>query len=263
MFEKEQAYYKLQGDATFKNNSVFFGSFAYIEKRQDFFEPRTKDRNFNKPAQLEYFAEYQTNRNKNLSFAGYAVYVSTLNSEIFSDEFIAGYGIRAQLGQHISLYFSQDMTNIPSNAGFVTRENDDLIFGKRSIQELTNTFEANYAVYSKLSMNLRVRHYWIQVDYDDQFTLNNLGNLDRNNYTINPDDFDDNFNSFSIDYTARWQFAPASELSFNYKLGANLFNNQINSSYGTNLKNTLQQDNSNTISLKMTYFLDFNKIRKL
>ncbi len=263
LFEKEFAYYKLQGDATFKNNSVVFGSFAYIEKRQDFFEPRTKDRNFKKPAQLEYFAEYQTNRNKNFSFAGYVVYVKTLNSDIFSDEFIAGYGLRAQLGQHVSLYFSQDLTNIPSNAGFVTRENDDLIFGKRSIQELTNTFEASYAVYSKLSMNLRVRHYWIQVDYDDQFALNNQGNLDRNNYTIDPDIFDDNFNSFTVDYTARWQFAPASELSFNYKLGANLFNNQIDSGYGTNLKNTLQQDNSNTISLKMTYFLDFNQLRKL
>ncbi|MGH1385399.1 DUF5916 domain-containing protein [Kordia sp.] len=263
LFEKEFAYYKLLGDATLKNNSVFFGSFAFIEKRQDFFEPRTKDRHFNKPAQLESFLEYQTNRNKNFSFAGYVVYVSSLNSKIFSDEFIAGYGLRAQLGQHVSLYFSQDIVNVASNAGFVTRENDDLIFGKRSLKELTNTFEASYAVYSKLSMNLRVRHYWIQVDYDDQFSLNNQGNLERNNYTIDPNDFDDNFNSFTVDYTARWQFAPASELSFNYKLGANLFNNQISSSYGTNLKNTLQQDNSNTISLKMTYFLDFNQLRKL
>ena len=263
LFEKELSYYKLLGDATFKNNSVFFGSFAYIEKRQDFFEPRTKDRNFNKPAQLETFLEYQTNSNKNVWFAGYMVYVNTLNSDVFSDEFIAGYALRAQLGQHVSLSFSQDVTNIPSNAGFVTRENDELIFGKRSVQELTNTFEASYAIYSKLSMNLRVRHYWIQVDYDDQFTLNTQGNLDRNNYTIDPNDFDDNFNSFTVDYTARWQFAPASELSFNYKLGANLFNNQINSGYGTNLKNTVQQDNSNSISLKMTYFLDFNQLRKL
>lgn len=263
LFEKEQAYYKLEGDATFKNNSVVFGSFAYIEKRQDFFEPRTKDRNFNKPAQLEYFAEYQTNRNKNFSFAGYGVYIKTLNSDIFSDQFITGYGLRGQLGQHVSLYFSQDFNNTPSNAGFATRENGDIIFGKRSVKELTNTFEASYAVYSKLSMNIRMRHYWIQVDYDDQFSLNTQGDLVRNSYNINPDTFDDNFNSFTIDYTARWQFAPASELSFNYKLGAKLFNNDVNSGYGTNLKNTLQQDNSNTISLKMTYFLDFNKLRKL
>ncbi|WP_298507668.1 DUF5916 domain-containing protein [uncultured Kordia sp.] len=263
LFEKEFAYFKLQGDATLKNNSVVFGSFAYIEPRKDFFEPRTKDRHFNKPAQLEYFAEYQTNSNKNFSFAGYAVYVKTLDSDIFSNEFIAGYGLRAQLGQHVSLNFRQDLTNIPSNAGFVGRADDDLIFGKRSVQELTNTFEASYAIYSKLSMNIRVRHYWIQVDYDDQFSLNTQGDLVRNNFTIDPNDFDDNFNSFTIDYIARWQFAPASELSFNYKLGANLFNNQINSSYGTNLKNTLQQDNSNTISLKMTYFLDFNQLRKL
>ena len=263
LFEKEFAYFKLLGDATLKNNSVVFGSFAYIESRKDFFEPRTKDRHFNKPAQLEYFAEYQTNQNKNFSFAGYAVYVKTLDSDIFSNEYIAGYGLRARLGQHISLYFSQDITNIPSNAGFVGRADNDLIFGKRSVKELTNTFQASYAIYSKLSMNVRVRHYWIQVDYDDQFSLNAQGDLVRNNFAIDPNDFNDNFNSFTIDYIARWQFAPASELSFNYKLGANLFNNQINSSYGTNLKNTLQQDNSNTISLKMTYFLDFNQLRKL
>ncbi|MEM6685253.1 MAG: DUF5916 domain-containing protein, partial [Bacteroidota bacterium] len=260
LFEKELGYYKLSGDATFKNNSVFFGSFGYIEPRKDFFEPRTKDRHFNKPAQLEYFAEYQTNRNKNFSFAGYAVYVKTLNSAIFSDEYIGGYGLRARLGQHIFLYFSQDVTNIPSNAGFITREDNDLIFGKRSIKELTNTFEASYAVYSKLSMNIRVRHYWNQVDYSEQFSLNTQGDLLQNNYNINPNDFDDNFNSFTIDYIARWQFAPASELSFNYKLGANVFNSDINSSYGTNLRNTLRQDNSNTISLKLTYFLDVNQL---
>lgn len=263
LFEKEVAFYKFSGDATLKNNSVVFGSFAYIEPRKDFFEARTKDRHFNKPAQLEYFAEYQTNRNKNFSFAGYAVFVKTLDSEIFSDEFIAGYGLRAQLGQHVSLYFSQDFTNIPGNAGFVGRTDTDLIFGKRSIQELTNTFEASYAIYSKLSMNIRVRHYWNQVDYSEQFSLDTQGDLIQNNFDIDPNDFDDNFNSFTIDYIARWQFAPASELSFNYKLGANVFDNQVNSSYGTNLRNILRQDNSNTISLKLTYFLDFNQLRKL
>lgn len=263
LFKKEVAYYKLLGYGVFKNNSVFYGSFAYIEPRKDFFEARTTNRHFNKPAQLEYFVEYQTNRTKNFSFAGYMVHVKTLDSTIFSNEFIAGYGLRAQLGQHFSLYFSQDVTNIPSNAGFIGRENEDIIFGKRSVQELTNTFEASYAIYSKLSMNVRVRHYWIQVDYDDQFSLNTQGDLVRNNFTINPNDFDNNFNSFTVDYTARWQFAPASELSFNYKLGANVFNNHINSGYGSNLKNTLQQDNGNTISLKLVYFLDVNQLRKL
>lgn len=259
----EQTYYKIGGNATLKESQqTFFADFTYLPEGQNFFEPRVKDRHFNVPAQTQTFLEYQTNRNKNLSFAGYAVFVKYFDSDIYTREFIAGYGIRARIGQHLFAYFNQSYEDIPNSAGFITFENDDIIFGQRKINQLENGLTLNYSVNSKLNINARLRHYWIQVDYENQFSLQNNGELAENSYAINPDDFDDNFNQFNIDFFATWQFAPASTLSLGYKLGSTYFDSDVSSSYFNNLNNTVKENSSNTISLKMTYFLDFNSLKK-
>lgn len=260
----EQTFIKVGSNGTFKKSQhSFFVEFTYLPKGQNFYEPRVKDRHYNLPAQTETFLEYQTNRNKNLSFSGYAVLVNYLDSDTFTRELIAGYGIRARIGQHLFAYFNQSYEDRPSSAGFLTVENDDIIFGQRKINQLENGLTLNYSVNSKLNIDARIRHYWIQVDYNKQFSLQNNGDLVANSYNINLDDFDDNFNQFNIDFVAKWQFAPASEISLGYKLGSNFFNNDIRSSYFDNFKNTVSENSSTTISLKMTYFLDYNKIKTI
>ncbi|WP_299135093.1 DUF5916 domain-containing protein [uncultured Tenacibaculum sp.] len=263
LLENEQTYYKLNTSATFKkNNHKAYAVFTYVEKGKNFYEPRVKDRYFNKPAFTETVLEYQTNRNKNLYFAAYFVAVNYLNSDIYTNEIVTGYGVRCRLGQHLFFKLEQDLTKNPSSAGYITQQGSDIIFGKRSIKELTNSLHVNYAINAKLNISTRLRHYWIQVDYDKQFTLLNDGNLTTNNYTINPNNYDENYNNFTIDFIAKWQFAPASEISLGYKLGSNFYNNDVKSSYFSNLKSTLKENSSNTMSLKMTYFLDFNKIKE-
>jgi hypothetical protein len=262
LMENEQTYYKLKSNSTFKkNNHNAYAVFTYVEKGKNFYEPRVKDRYFIKPGFTETVLEYQTNRNKNLFFATYFVAVNYLNSEIYTNEIVTGYGLRVRLGQHLFIKLEQDFSKNPNSAGYITKQGNDILFGKRSIKELTNSLNINYAINSKLNMSARLRHYWIQVDYDKQYTLLNDGNLTGNNYDIDPNDYDDNYNTFNIDFLAKWQFAPASEISLGYKLGASLFDNDVKSSYFNNLKSTLKEDNSNTISLKMTYFLDYNTIK--
>lgn len=264
LMEQELSYYKLQTRATFKkSNHSFYADFAFIEKGKNFFEARKKDQPFVIPAQTETFLEYQTNRNKNISFAGYAVYVQYLNSNIFDREFIAGYGVRARIGQHLFAYFSQAYENKPNNAGFLTTEGDTTLFGQRSIDELVNTLQFEYSVNSKINMNLRFRHYWIQVDYKKQLSLQENGELVENDLDFPVSNFNDNFNQFNVDFVARWQFTPASEVSLGYKLGANAFDTNVRSSYFDNLSDVLNSDNSQIVSLKMTYFLDINKFRKV
>ena len=261
--EHEQSYFKTGVNGTFKKSQhTFFAEFTYLPKGQNFYEPRVKDRHFNVPAQTETFLEYQTNRNKNLSLSGYMVLVNYLNSHIYTNEFIAGYGVRARIGQHLYAYFRQAYENAPSKAGFISFENDAVIFGLRSVKELNNSLTLNYSINSKLNINARLRHYWIQVDYNKQFTLQDNGDLTANTYAINPNDFDDNFNQFNIDFLAKWQFAPASEISLGYKLGNTFFNNDVRSGYFNNLSHTIDENSSNTVSLKMTYFLDWNRFKK-
>lgn len=264
LMKHEQTFYKIGTNGTFKkNNHTFFADYTYIPKSRNFYEARTKDRHFNLPSQSQTFLEYQTNRNKDFSFAGYMVLVKYHNSDIYTNEFISGYGLRARIGQHLFMNFNQSFENIPNSAAFLTRENNDIIFGKRSINQIVNSLNINYSVNSKLNISARLRHFWVQVDYDKQFSLTNNGDFAQNNHTINVDNFDNNFNSFTLDFFTKWQFAPASELSLGYKLGTNFINNDVKSSYLSNLKSTVKEDSNNTISLKMTYFLDFNKIKKV
>lgn len=261
LLEKELAYYKAGTNGTFrKNNHSYFAEATYIEKGKNFYEARVPDQAFNKPAYTETFLEYQTNRNKNLSVAGYMVLVSYLNSSIFDTEFIAGYGIRARIGQHLFANFSQSYENKQGNVGFLMQEEDTIIFGQRDINQLVNRFQINYTINSKISMNLRLRHYWIQVQYDNQYSLQENGELATNTLDIDVSEFNDNFNQCNIDFIAHWQFAPASEISVGYKLGANAIDSNTRSSYFENLSDVIHADNSQTVSLKMTYFLDSNKL---
>lgn len=263
LMEHEQTYIKAGTNGTFKKNQhSFFAEFTYLPKGQNFYEPRVKDRHLNIPAYTEAFLEYQTNRNKNVSLSGYMVLVNYFNSDIFTNEFIAGYGLRARIGQHLFTYFRQAYENQPSKAGFIDMFGDDIIFGQRSVKQLDNSLTFNYSINSKLNVNVRLRHYWIQVDYSNQYTLQDNGDLAENNHDINPNDYDDNFNQFNIDFLAKWQFAPASEISLGYKLGSTFFNDDVRSSYFDNLGNTLKENSSNTVSLKMIYFLDWNKVSK-
>lgn len=263
LMEHEQTYIKVGTNGAFKKNQhSFFAEFTYVPKGQNFHEPRVKDRHLNIPAFTEAFLEYQTNRNKNLSFSGYMVLVNYFNSDIFTNQFIVGYGFRARIGQHLFAYFRQAYENESSKAGFIDMVGNDIVFGKRSVKQLNNSLTLNYSINSKLNVNARLRHYWIQVDYSNQFTLQDNGDLAGNHHDINPNDYDDNFNQFNLDFLAKWQFAPASEISLSYKLGSTFFNSDVRSSYFDNLGNILKENSSNTVSLKMTYFLDWNKVSK-
>lgn len=264
LFKNELTYYKLGWNATTKkSNHTLFAEWTYIQKGRNYYEARVENRFHTIPAKAETFLEYQTNRNKNFSFSGYAVLVSYMETSIFDRELVAGYGIRARLGQHFFAYLSQSYEYKPSNAGFLTIEDDTIIFGQRSIQELVNSLTLNYALNAKMNISTRLRHYWIQVENKKQYKLLDSGDLVTSNAAINVSDFDDNYNNVTLDFLAKWQFAPASELSLGCKLGATLFNTDVRSSYFDNLKNSVAQNNSQTLSLKMTYFLDVTKIRSI
>lgn len=264
LFKNELTYYKLGGNATTKkSNHTIFAEWTYIQKGRNFYEARVEDRYYNIPAQTEAFFEYQTNSNKNLSFAGYVVLVNYMDTSIFDREFIAGYGIRARIGQHLNAYFSQSYEHKPSNAGFLTFEDDTIIFGQRSIQEWDNSLTLNFALNAKMNVSARLRHYWIQVENKKHYELLDSGDLVVSNTSINVSDFDDNYNNVTFDFLAKWQFAPASELSFGCKLGATLFNTDVRSSYFDNLKNSIAENSNQTLSLKMTYFLDATTLRSI
>ena len=112
-------------------------------------------------------------------------------------------------------------------------------------------------------MNLRLRHYWITVDYKNQYSLQQDGNVMSNHLMVTPDSFDSTFNAFNLDFVARWQFAPASELSLGYRVGKTSFTDNVTGNYFDGLDTLNDAVGLETLSLRVRWFLDFNGLKKI
>ena len=151
-----------------------------------------------------------------------------------------------------------------NNLGYVTdsvdsQNEEKIIFGARDVQTVETVLDINYIFTKDISLSLRARHYWITVDYDRFYDLQPDGSLVRNNYT---EDHDFLVNAFNVDMVFRWIFAPASELLFIWK--NNIFNekNEVAKDYFENLRYTFNSPMGNSLSLKILYYLDYQKLKR-
>jgi len=145
----------------------------------------------------------------------------------------------------------------------INPDNMAIFFGKRDQMTIANTISTGYIFNNKSSLNLRVRHYWSQVEYDNYYPLletGYLGNaIDYNTYGKK---FDTNFNAFTIDLQYLWRFAPGSELSIVWKNSINYERDVIVNNFWDNLDYTLGYDQVNSISLKFLYYLDYQYLKR-
>ncbi len=160
-----------------------------------------------------------------------------------------------------------------NNIGYVTDttgtdESDVIIFGKRNIYTYENTLEADYRFSNKSSLTFRLRHYWITLNYKEYYRLLNNGSLTPSAYNEN-NDF--SVNIFNIDLVYTWNFAPGSEINVVWKNAistseyaeeAGLVLNEIETNYFQNLQNTLASPATNSFSIKVLYYLDYQYLKR-
>jgi hypothetical protein len=143
---------------------------------------------------------------------------------------------------------------------------DDIIFGKRDQITYTNVLSASYIFTNRMGLTLRARHYWSTVDYNTFHILDQKGHLAPSNYkgldTDGKSLHNTNFNAFSIDMAYRWVFAPGSELSLVFKTNLTTFDNDISAAYSDNFKNTLEADQTKSLSLKVLYYIDYLSLKR-
>ncbi|HCC30197.1 MAG TPA: hypothetical protein DEQ03_09110, partial [Marinilabiliales bacterium] len=148
-----------------------------------------------------------------------------------------------------------------NDEGFVDKtENSDTIYmAQRNVRNLINSFTVNYIFNSKMALSMRVRHYWLLINYNEFYTLANNGSLvDEPNF--HADDLSRNY--FNIDLTYIWRFAPGSELSLVYK---NSIENESNNpvfNYRENLSDLWGFEKQNSLSLRVVYYLDYLKLKR-
>lgn len=90
--------------------------------------------------------------------------------------------------------------------------------------------------------------------------LNGQGDLESSDYQ---GEHDINFNAFTADAQFVWYFAPGSELSFVWKNAINTFDDMMIRNYFDNLEQTFSTPQTNSFSVRILYYLDYQYIRKL
>jgi len=134
-----------------------------------------------------------------------------------------------------------------------------IIFGRRDVQTLTNVLEANYMLRSNISLNLRLRHYWVWAHYLSFYNLRPDGYLNPSDYSGNQDV---DYNQFNIDLSFIWDFAPGSQLSFVWKNAVNTSDDIIDYHFFRNLGNTFTAPATNSFSIRVLYYIDAMYFKK-
>ena len=117
-----------------------------------------------------------------------------------------------------------------------------------------------------MGMTFRLRHYRSSLSYDSFFDLNidgtltpnNLDGLDVNGESV----YNTNFNAFTIDLVYRWVFLPGSEINVVWKNAIFSSDKFVSTTYFNNLSQMLDYTPSNSFSIKVLYWLDYQSLKR-
>lgn len=252
----------LNANTTFTKTftSVYGGVFANVYGEKDYYEARTPGQVFRQPKFADFYVGVETDSRKKLS-----LYVEG-NATVSPDRG-GSYNLRTYIqphyrpNDHLSFTYSFSVYNSIDDIGYATRSEGVPIFGKRDILNYTNVFSGNYIIRNDLSVGVRARHYWSRVDYSHYYELTEDGNLKPTLYA----DFDNsnniNYNTFNIDLLFNWEFAPGSALSVSYKNNIFDYRSDLEGNMFDNLRRLFDQTQTNTVSVRLIYYLDYNTVR--
>lgn len=231
---------------------------ANIGNQYDYFEPRVEGRYFKQQGVIESGAWISSDFRKKFALEAYINYTKryTLNNYYYGIEIEPRY----RFSDKFQMIYNVEYGKLVNEKGYVTElENTDIIFGTRDVKNVINTLSGKLSFSTKSALTLSFRHYWSPVQYQNQYyTLNEQGTLDPSSYSENNNI---NYNIWNLDLNYTWQFAPGSFLTALYR--NSIFNEDELSyiDFGENLSNLFNEPINNVISLKVIYFLDYNKLK--
>lgn len=223
----------------------------------NYFEPRERGRWFVTPQQNSFGGFISSDYRKAIAVDASASYFWW--TRLGKNETKFDIRPRLRFGDHFFAIPKFEVVAVKDDYGYVP-DNDPVTihFGRRNTLTIINAIDAQYVFTPRSSLSLILRHTYTDVDYKDFYLLELDGHL-------TPTDLggvnDLNFNAFNIDLKYSWWFAPASELVVLYRQAVAAAGNVVGASYLYNLEETFNSPVQNNISVRLTYFLDYNAVR--
>lgn len=253
----------LRANTTYRNRLSLGGSFEVVPTElHDYYEARIPGRVFIQPGysflRVWFSPDYRKKFLVDLNGAAWKSH----------DTIQRGYSLsvspRLRLNQRSLMILGVTLEQELPSIGYVDQvsisDSTILLFGERRINTLTTTLTAQYILSPLSSFSLRVRHYWVTTEYNQFYALPEDGYVAPTLYT---GEHDFTLNIFNIDLGYAWNFAPGSYLNIVYKNA--LFQNgegKAEYHYGRNWQNILETPATNSISVKLIYYIDYESIRR-
>ncbi len=244
-------------------------------KQYDYFEPRN---GFDSYFVTENYAQANMwiSSNYNLFFAldanlGYGRLFNDTRKNFNNIWF--GLNPRFKFNDKFLMVLGFDYDNYTADRGYVNGQeiDDRILFGQRDRVDMTASISGSYNFNSFNALTLSFRNYLSTVTYDnslyvlqDNGTLNRSDIYTKNNISSDPDfDPDINFNTWNLDLSYTWQFAPGSNLTALYRNQIFNFSNDSEASFFDSTGDLFKQEQRNTFSLKLVYFIDYNDLKNI
>jgi len=155
---------------------------------------------------------------------------------------------------------NNEIGTIRSNRS-VVYHNNDIIVGRRNLETVEQELGFNVLFTNKIGMSINCRHYWAGVKQNSYYALEADGSQTKTEYlgidTTGMELHNSNFNAFTVNAPLTWQFAPGSELSLVWQNNLAANKKEAVKNYFSNLNSLFDSIQSNSFSLRMTYYLDY------
>lgn len=248
---------------TFRNRLTFGLEFNALPfKYHDYYEPRVEGWKVIYPSRYDFGFFLSPDYTKK--------FVVDLSAEVMfaSDygqrEYEMRIGPRFRVSDHMFVELSADLELSLNDLGYAedslnSNGTPAIIIGERDIENVTTTLDLNYTFSSRTNISFRLRHYWFLVEYDRYYDLMSDGTLTPNDFT---GQYDMDYSAFNIDMYFTWYFAPGSEIIVAWKNAISAYQDPITKSFFESFERTLSSPASNSFSLKILYYLDYQYLKK-
>ncbi len=244
---------------------------AFTDYR-DYFEPRTWGRVFNYPSWQTIGGWVSSNYQKKIALDA-GINYSYISSPGWK-EYDYYLKPRFRLSDHVFVIpewthaFQLNSQGYAVPFGIPVDTTSEIVFGGRNRIDITSAINLDYNITNRMGLTFRLRHYRSSINYLSFYKLNLDGSLSElNNYSGLDENgnsaYNINFNAFTIDLVYRWVFLPGSEINVVWKNSIFTSDDKVAENYFYNLRSTFNNGPTNSISIKVIYWLDYLDAKKL
>lgn len=243
---------------TDKNFRSFGGGIEFTPiGEKDIYEPRKQGRHLNVPGYFDSWIWYESDSRKKLQYnvnIDYYAYNEKGRNKVIPSVFL-----RYRFNDKFNVIWQFNPVFSNNEIGFAGNDGTNIFMGRRQRNTYENSLTSQFSFNDKMTLSLAFRHYFSDVTYKQFYTLNQDGNLtDYSNFTNN---LNGTYNSWNVDIRYSWWFAPGSQLTLLYRNAVSNYQDISRQSFGDNFSTLFNEPMTNNISLRLTYFLDYNRAK--